>query len=128
MTGFVIDASALIAMIRSEPGGGKVAQHLDRGLMSTVNLAEVAGLLVRAGATREQAGQRLKGTLPRLVEASAEHALTAAAILPSTRAAGLSLGDRFCLALALAQQRPVLTADRAWAGLALDGIEIELIR
>ena len=44
-----------------------------------------------------------------------------------TRAKGLSLGDRACLALARERGVPAVTADRAWAALDL-GIEIELIR
>ena len=36
-----------------------------------------------------------------------------------TRKAGLSLGDRICLALGEQLDLPVFTADRAWAGLGL---------
>ncbi len=45
----------------------------------------------------------------------------------ATRAHGLSLGDRACLALARSAGLPVLTADREWRGVGLD-MEIELIR
>lgn len=44
-----------------------------------------------------------------------------------TRHLGLSLGDRACLALAIEQKLPVLTADRAWKKLKI-GIEIQVIR
>ena len=44
-----------------------------------------------------------------------------------TRGAGLSLGDRACLALGDRLGCPVITADRAWASLDI-GIEIVLIR
>lgn len=44
-----------------------------------------------------------------------------------TRALGLSLGDRACLALGLRLDAPVITADRSWAGLRL-GIRVKTIR
>jgi PIN domain nuclease of toxin-antitoxin system len=53
----------------------------------------------------------------------------AASLLPSTRAAGLSLGDRACLALARRLAVPAMTADRNWGGIARSiGVRIELIR
>ncbi len=44
-----------------------------------------------------------------------------------TRKAGLSLGDRICLALGEQLDLPVLTADRAWAGLGLP-LQVHVIR
>ena len=44
-----------------------------------------------------------------------------------TRALGLSLGDRACLALAVALNAPVYTADRTWKKLKL-GTRIHVIR
>jgi ribonuclease VapC len=44
-----------------------------------------------------------------------------------TRRTGVSLGDRFCLALARELSLPALTADRRWKDLGL-GVEIQLIR
>jgi ribonuclease VapC len=45
----------------------------------------------------------------------------------STRRAGLSLGDRCCVALALTQQLPVLTADKNWLNLVAD-LKVTLVR
>lgn len=46
---------------------------------------------------------------------------------PLTKASGLSLADRACLALAKRLDIPALTADRDWADLNL-GIAVQLIR
>jgi PIN domain nuclease of toxin-antitoxin system len=45
----------------------------------------------------------------------------------ATRSAGLSLGDRACLALAMQRQLPAVTADREWQSLSL-GVTIQVIR
>ncbi|HEY6577890.1 MAG TPA: hypothetical protein VIY09_01080, partial [Rhizomicrobium sp.] len=45
----------------------------------------------------------------------------------TTRNIGISLGDRFCLALAISAKRPVVTTDRIWLALGY-GIEIILAR
>jgi len=49
-----------------------------------------------------------------------------AALLPKTKAKGLSLGDRAYLSLAITEKLPVLTADKIWTTLDLE-ITITLI-
>ena len=56
-----------------------------------------------------------------------EQAYQCALLRPLTKSAGLSLGDRACLALAQQRGQPVITADRAWATLAL-GVTMTVIR
>ena len=52
-----------------------------------------------------------------------------AALRPTTRAAGLSLGDRTCLALAAELGAPALTADRSWTGIAeAAGVAVQAVR
>lgn len=59
----------------------------------------------------------------------AAHAEDSARLRPLTRAAGLSLGDRACLATARLCGVPALTADRAWARLPAETeVRIELVR
>lgn len=46
-----------------------------------------------------------------------------------SREAGLSLGDRFCLALARSLGVPALTTDRAWKDIAKPaGVKVEFVR
>lgn len=44
------------------------------------------------------------------------------------RMVGLGLGDRACLATARMEECPVLTADRIWTQLDLEGVDIRCIR
>ena len=123
----VLDASALLALLFAEPGAERVADVIAEGaVISTVNLSEVAALLVRHGQEPE------KTLVPVLEQVAVElftpeDALTAAKLSPLTAPKGLSLGDRACLALAKRLAARAVTAERAWAQLEVD-LQIELIR
>ena len=123
----VLDASALLAFLHDEPGADRVQQAFDDSLMSTVNWTEVLqkALLQRADTAGMQQEFSEVGIIFRPF--TLQQAETAARLWQRTRRQGLSLGDRACLALAIEQQTPVLTADRAWRRLDLD-IEVRLLR
>ena len=53
--------------------------------------------------------------------------VTIARLRTLTRAQGLSLGDRACLATGLRLGRPVITADRGWVAIDV-GVTVHLIR
>ncbi len=122
-----LDASALLAFLFREPGHEAVADVLERACISTVNLGEVLGRFARDGHDPVQVLSRLRASPLEIVPFLAEHAAFSAAILPRTRHLGLALGDRACLALALARGIPAWTADRAWTALDL-GISVHCIR
>lgn len=129
MSSWVLDASALLAFIKSEPGVERVAGALMAGAaMSAVNLSEVIAKLADEGVPGSAIRHSIETVGLDIAEFDADDALVAGLLRPSTRAAGLSLGDRACLALAQGSGAPVLTTDRAWASLDLDGIEVELVR
>jgi ribonuclease VapC len=67
------------------------------------------------------------GAVKGIVPFSERQARLTAELLPQTRALGLSLGDRACLALAIERELPVLTTDKGWKALRV-GVEIRLIR
>lgn len=124
-----LDSSALIAAIRDEPGGDLVMRHLKGGLVSTVNYAEVVGVLLRDGGPAERARLLLARLPVQVVEFDQELAFRTGELEPATRQAGLSLGDRACLAVAERFKVPALTGDRAWLKVRQEvAIEIELIR
>lgn len=126
---FVLDASALLAGLNGEPGGDRVAAALDFAVVSAVNYAEVAGGLSR-GANSPQRVRAILQTLGcTVVPADEEMAIDAGLMRALTDRAGLSLGDRFCLALSRRLRAPTLTADRQWTLIADDvGVKVELIR
>jgi ribonuclease VapC len=125
----VLDASALLAVLRDEAGGEKVRSLLVDSAISDVNLSEVIGHFARNGA-REDDIRLVIDSLPIARYAfDGELAYRAGLLLPATRSAGLSFGDRACLALAQKLGVKALTADRAWRGIAhAVSVDIELIR
>jgi ribonuclease VapC len=124
----VLDASAVLAWILDEPGGDAVAAAMPGGVMTAVNAAEVAERLHR-DFDEDAVRASLALMLPPTIAADLELALAAGLLTATTRAAGLSLGDRFCLALAQRLGCPALTADRAWLKIAdAVGVEVRLIR
>jgi PIN domain nuclease of toxin-antitoxin system len=123
----VLDASAVLADLQNEPGGEAMRIAAPRAVVSAVNFAEVITKLIERGMPGKDA-QRLAETAAYQVIAADQARSTLAALMhEKTRRTGVSLGDRFCLALAQETGLPAVTADRRWKTLDL-GIEISLIR
>ena len=128
-----LDASALLAYLRDEPGAELVAEAIADGVViSTVNLAEVLSRSADQGANPAKIAAKLAqgGLLDGAITVepfTTADAIDAARLRPLTRNAGLSLGDRACLALARRLGTPALTADTAWQGVAHD-VELHRIR
>lgn len=129
MSSPVLDASALLALLHSEPGGDEVGHALktEHCLISSVNLAEVVAKLADRGVPVETAREALAAVEVDVVDFRASHAFVSGDLRSAIRTLGLSLGDRACLATALEQKCAVLTADRAWASLDLK-LDIRFIR
>ena len=129
----VLDASAFLAYLRDEPGAEIVENALIDGCyISIINWVEVLSKVVDLGESPEEIIKRLRdeGLLENSLEIIAcneEDAITIAKFRPLTKSAGLSLGDRACLALGKRLKLPILTADKVWISLSL-GITINLIR
>ena len=129
MSGVVLDASALLAMLLDERGGEKVTAALEGSAMTTVTLAEVAGHYTRRGVAEGDIHRLLDSLEIGRVLFDEDLAYGAAMLLPATSSVGLSLGDRACLALARRLGVVALTADRAWRKLPRSlGIAVEVIR
>jgi len=124
----VVDASALLAILNQERGAEKLTPELlSAAVTSTVTIVEVQGKLVGRGLNSDAAWEATLSIVRDVVAFSTEQARTAGDLIIKTRGLGLSLGDRACLALAIALKVPVYTADRSWAGLNL-GVRIHSIR
>ncbi len=122
----VLDASAILAMLRDEPGADEVAEVIDSALVSVVNEAEVIGKLIWRGQSPEQALD-VVGSLPyRLVDLDRDLCRRAGSWWAATKRQGLSVADRCCLALAEREGLHAFTTDASWADISI-GVEVHLI-
>jgi PIN domain nuclease of toxin-antitoxin system len=118
MINFVLDASALLALILHEPGGD-IEKLLDQAAISAVNLAEVRTKLIDLQKLDEEFADGILRKLIRVEPFTEDQAIATANLRNETRHLGLSLGDRACIALALSLKATVYTADRTWTKLKL---------
>ena len=126
---YVLDASALLCLLFDEPGADRVESVLHGAIISAANYAEVIGKLIDKGHSPEEAVADLAELDLDVVPLDRAQSEKVGQLRQLTRQAGLSLGDRACLALAATSGRIALTSDRAWAGVAeAAGVPVELVR
>jgi ribonuclease VapC len=124
----VLDASAILVLLNNEAGSDKLTTELlSDAVCSTVNLAEVHTKLVSAGADPDEAWEDACSPIREAIPFTDEQAKLSGGLVTQTRALGLSLGDRACLALGISLEAPIYTADRSWMKLKL-GVRIHAIR
>lgn len=128
MATVVFDASAILALLRDEPGADEVARHIGDGIISAVNLQVVIKELLRRGMPMKAALEWLDALHLDIRPHGPREAINAAGLYRATRQYGGGLGDRTCMALAIAQGLPTLTADQAWGKVAVAGLTIQIIR
>jgi ribonuclease VapC len=115
---FVLDASAVLALLQGETSADQVEPLLDGALMSCVNLSEVLQKAVQHDVDTEGLEYDLQalGVDFRGFDVPDARA-TAGRWVAGT---GLSLGDRACLALAAAVDGTAVTTERGWIAAAPD--------
>jgi len=128
MASIVFDASAILTLLRDEPGADVVAQYIGDGLISAVNFQEVIKGLLRREVPIDAALAMMDALHLDVRPHGRDDAIAAAKLYPATKEFGSSLGDRTCMALAIAEGLPVLTADREWAKIEIPGLTLSLAR
>jgi PIN domain nuclease of toxin-antitoxin system len=123
----VLDSSVLIAICTRERFEEDVLDALEGAVMSAVNFAEVWTKLHDFELAEAPRVSAVFNLLSRIEPFTVSQARLAADLRSATRHAGLSLGDRACLALALELGTDVYTADRSWSRINI-GCPIHLIR
>ena len=124
----VLDSSAVIALLRDERGAEVIADYAADALISAVTLQEVVKVLLADGASAKVARGMIDPLSLDVRAHEAGDAWAAAMLRQATKAKGSGLGDRTCMALAIAEGLPAITTDRVWAELSIPGLTVILAR
>ena len=128
MVDTVFDASALLAICQDEAGSEKALLYLSDAMISCVNISEVIYTLIRNGFDLAGAKTQAFKLIEKIIPYDQEQAIVTAAFKSMTKMQGLSLGDCACLALGYMHKCKIITADKSWKKLGIDGLDIEFIR
>lgn len=129
MSKCVVDTSALLAYLFAETGADVVAPVLEDGLgvIGSANYAEMVSKLVDKGIPVEEVITIIDSLELEFISQDEQQAQLTGKLRSVSKAFGLSLGDRACLALGMVLGLPVLTADRVWLKAPVD-IKVKCIR
>jgi PIN domain nuclease of toxin-antitoxin system len=113
---YLLDASALLALIHNEPGAEQVLAIIDDCEIHAVNLAEVMRKLVSVGKTVEEVIAYIEALNLDVIEnLSVPQVRKLAELTPQAKRLGLSLGDCVCLTIAAWMGMTAVTTDRCWS-------------
>ncbi len=115
---FQLDASAVLALLREEPGAGRVLACLDESVIHAVNLIEVLRKMLRNGVPSPEAQMLVRQLqIPVISDLYPTETAELGCQFPS-----FSLGDCVCIVSAQKTGRIALTTEQAWRG--LPGVEV----
>jgi ribonuclease VapC len=123
---YVIDSSALLAVLQKETGYLIVVPLLMGASISTVNLSEVLQKAEQKTLKVPNLLISLQGLRIEIIPFCSKQAELTATLWTKTKSLGLSLGDRACLALAQSLNATAITADKTWIN--VPDIQVKVIR
>jgi ribonuclease VapC len=124
---YALDASALIALLRQEPGWETVDAALEHSVICAVNLTESIAKLIHKGGEPRLIERLLRDLALEVVPFDEELAWLSLDLCPLAWTHGISFADRACLALARHLKLCALTSDADWKRLGA-GIPVTLFR
>jgi ribonuclease VapC len=127
VTNVVLDASALMAFLHSEPGGDIVWAALPDAVISAVNYSEVLKKAIERGKDANGVASAIRRLSLPIVPFDETHAAAAADLYPAAKPHGMSFADRACLSLGVMRRNTVLTTEKNMRLLILP-IKVKLIR
>jgi ribonuclease VapC len=125
---YVLDSTALIALVLGEPGFERVQGLLERSGVSAVNLTETIHKLVQKGSAQRSVEHLVQGLQLNVIAWSEDLSYQSAEFAVLGKSHGLSLGGRACLTLAKQLKATAVTADQAWTEVPALGVRLLMFR
>jgi len=120
----LLDTSAVIALLKKEPGYEIIEDIIGSANISVVNLSELISVLTKSGLLEEEVDNITTSIVPIVIPFSEDIARLAGKLIKDTQIFGLSLGDRACIATGIIHNMTVYTTDKIWAKLGIDNIVV----
>jgi ribonuclease VapC len=119
MNAYLLNSCAVLALLQKESGSEMVEEILEAGgcSITVVNYSEVFHKLLEKGFVKEKIHSALDRLSLQIISPDRADGETAAAFYPQCKKLGLSLADRFCLAVAKNRSQIVITSDQSWSKL-----------
>jgi PIN domain nuclease of toxin-antitoxin system len=110
----LLDTSALIALIKKEPGYEMIETIIANSAISSVNLSELVAVLTRSGIADVDIDEIIEDIVPEIIPFCENTSIRAGKLLTITKTYGLSLGDRACISTGDFYGMEIHTADKVW--------------
>jgi PIN domain nuclease of toxin-antitoxin system len=113
----LLDTSALIALLKKEPGHEVIADIIAGSSISSVNLSEFIAVLTRSGVSESDIDEIITDLMPQIIPFCENISIKTGKLSKLTQEYGLSLGDRACIATGDYYKMVIYTTDKIWAKL-----------
>lgn len=113
----LLDTSAIIALLKKEPGYESLEEVVANSAVSIINFSELVSVLMRTSIVESEIDEIIKDIIPEIIPFSEDIAIQTGKLIKLTKDLGLSLGDRACIATGIYHGIPIYTTDKVWKDL-----------
>jgi PIN domain nuclease of toxin-antitoxin system len=113
----VLDTTALLSLLNSEPGSDIVAKAIPKAVISAVNLSEVVAKLSETGMPILVIRKAIQQLNLEVIPLDEQQAYEMGVLRSYKKKSGLSWSIQACVTLAKELNLPILTAEETWSEL-----------